>query len=194
MISSEQLHQLNQLKSMVIDRGISPDYCMYRKHFIHIATRSNKIECVAFLLEHKADVNIIELPDMLTALHVAALHDYIDIIKLLLQYGANIESKTIAGNTPLMMAIKGNEGETTNVLIHAGARIYPHSNIPWIEDLRLRRVHAVRSSIFAFILCCKRKLVIDKNVVKYITQMIWNTRWDPAWRTLPDSGKRMRMC
>jgi hypothetical protein len=173
---------LKQLKYMVIDRGISPDYCIYRRHFIHTATRGNKIECVAFLLEHKADVNITELPDMLTTLHVAAFYNYIHIIKLLLQYGANIESKTIAGNTPLMTAIQCNEGEAANVLINAGARIYP-SKIPWIEDLRLRRIHAVRSSILAFILCCRRTLVIDKNVVKYIAQMVWATLWDPAWRT-----------
>lgn len=185
---------LEQLKYMIIDRGISPDYCLDRRHFIHTATRCNKIECVAFLLEHKADVNIIELPDMFTALNVAASYNYIDIIKLLLHYGANIESKTFVGNTPLMIAIQYNKVEAANVLINAGARIYPQTKIPWIEDLRLRRVHAVRSSIFAFIICSKRTKRVHKDIIKRLAQMIWNTRWDPAWRTLPDSGKRMRMC
>jgi hypothetical protein len=173
---------LERLKSMVIDRGISPNFYFRRRYFIHTATRKRRTECVAFLLEHKAHVDSIDKYDGKTALHIAACHDYVGIIKLLLQYEANIESETIDGKTPLMSAIQCYKEEAANVLIHAGARIYTQSKIPWIEDLRLRRIHAVRTSTFAFIICSKRTKRVHKDIIKRVAQMIWANRWDTVWK------------
>ncbi len=47
----------------------------------------------------------------------------IDKIKLLLQYGADVNSKTIAGITPLMTAVFIGKIDIINILINSGANI-----------------------------------------------------------------------
>jgi ankyrin repeat protein len=57
------------------------------------------------LLDGGADVDAVDETHT-TALHVAARLGSIDIVKLLIQYDANVDIKNNVGNTPLMLCIR----------------------------------------------------------------------------------------
>ncbi len=60
-----------------------------------------------------------------TPLHMAASVNHIQMVKLLIKHGANINSKDEADNSPLHMAIYGGHGKLAKLLIESGA--YVHS-------------------------------------------------------------------
>jgi hypothetical protein len=168
---------------------------------IHHAVHSRcALDNIVFLLDNGADVNAKEYRGV-TPLYVAVEYDKVDVVKLLLRYGADTEHPPF--DKPLMLAlrlhrrtinIKNNAVyslNTARALIEHGVRLHKQSYWMWMENLRVNQIDTVQLAIITFILCCRRTLVIDKNVVKHIAQMVWATLWDPVWRTLPDSGKRM---
>ncbi|TPP59183.1 Ankyrin-2 [Fasciola gigantica] len=56
-----------------------------------------------------------------TALHIASLAGHIDIVKLLMEYGANVNAQSQNGFTPLYMAAQENHVEVVNHLLNNGA-------------------------------------------------------------------------
>src|SRR5262245_2746643 len=76
---------------------------------------------VQSLLKQKADVNA-ALGDGMTALHWAAFHDDLELVKILLQAGANVKATTRLGAmTPLFMASNNGNPGMIEVLLKAGA-------------------------------------------------------------------------
>jgi ankyrin repeat protein len=76
---------------------------------------------VAKLLGEKADVNAAQ-GDGMTALHWAAFRDDVDVVRLLIQAGANVQAQTrLGGQTPLLMAAKNGDAAMINLLLYAGA-------------------------------------------------------------------------
>lgn len=58
-----------------------------------------------------------------TALHYAARNGYVDICKLLLQHGADIDAQTKSAATPLHKAAASGKISTVNFLLRNGARL-----------------------------------------------------------------------
>jgi ankyrin repeat protein len=56
-----------------------------------------------------------------TALHYAASEGHADVVRLLLDSGAEADAESPALITPLMMAARGGHGEICNLLLRAGA-------------------------------------------------------------------------
>lgn len=63
-----------------------------------------------------------------TALTYACAGGFIDIVKVLLNEGANIEDHNENGHTPLMEAASAGHVEVARVLLDHGAGINTHSN------------------------------------------------------------------
>lgn len=78
---------------------------------------------VAILLRHGA-VPYITLRDDGTPLHYAAVFGYMDIVRLLVKYGADYNSLNKSGYTPLLLAIKFNNIGVAKHLIDIGASLY----------------------------------------------------------------------
>ena len=76
---------------------------------------------VASLLAKKSDIN---LKNQLgrSALHYASEHGNLDIVSILIKYGANINTKDIKGVTPLSLAKKNKHKEIVNTLCLHGAK------------------------------------------------------------------------
>jgi ankyrin repeat protein/ribosomal protein L40E len=85
------------------------------------AAREGDVEKVKDLLARGADPNAIRLGT--TPLHIAAGHGRFDIVKILVENGANVNVKDLMGFTPLHSAILGNHLAIVKFLIENGADV-----------------------------------------------------------------------
>ncbi len=83
------------------------------------------LSIVNMLLEAGADVNGVDKEDKSTALHNAAGCHELEILRLLLRHGANLEARDSQGLTPLHYATLANTMEPLRLLLEAGAN--PHA-------------------------------------------------------------------
>ena len=82
-----------------------------------LAAISNQIELAKVLIEHGADVN---KPDW-TPLHYAATRGHRDMMRLLLDHDAYIDSESANGTTPLMLAAYSAPPLAVKLLLEEGA-------------------------------------------------------------------------
>lgn len=68
--------------------------------------------------------------DGVTALHVAAQQGHLDMVKFLLESGADVHHLDDAGRSPLVLAIQGNYGEVASNLVAGGS----DPNTPYVDD------------------------------------------------------------
>ncbi|KAL8753703.1 MAG: hypothetical protein Q9184_005339 [Pyrenodesmia sp. 2 TL-2023] len=73
------------------------------------------------------------------ALHLAAMQGNFGSIEILLEYGANIESRaTHFGLTPLNLAITNRHEETARMLVEKGASVLATSDVPFHKTEKVR--------------------------------------------------------
>jgi len=77
---------------------------------------------IEVLLEADADVNIKEEKSGFTALMYASTFGYIDIVRKLLQAGADVHEKGPKGTTAISAAAEGDHTEIVHLLKSAGAK------------------------------------------------------------------------
>jgi len=89
---------------------------------LSLAVKNNDFELVCFLLDHKADPNIVaDNYQKLTPLHHAAINGNLEMIKILLEAGANPNAKAGSNYTALHYAARECHTEIFYTLIKAGA-------------------------------------------------------------------------
>ena len=84
------------------------------------AAENDTTELKAILDSGKADPNILYLSGI-APLHIAATEGHLDAIKLLVQYGANINIQGAEGFSPLEFALRGGHFDCASFLIKVGA-------------------------------------------------------------------------
>ncbi|KAF7595629.1 hypothetical protein BBP40_005377 [Aspergillus hancockii] len=93
---------------------------------LHWACATGKLRFAEMLLKRPhgpiADVNAIEFRSK-SALHIAIAHDRDDIVQLLLRHGADIDSRSDGGWTPLHNACEKGAVDLVRIILHAGAKI-----------------------------------------------------------------------
>ncbi|RYE13070.1 MAG: ankyrin repeat domain-containing protein, partial [Rickettsiales bacterium] len=89
------------------------------------AIRKSDVKAVKNALAKGASVNAFKIHNKFTPLHTAIImpNYNIEIIKTLLDHGANIESGDIQGFVPIHHAVKKNIDEITKLIIASGANI-----------------------------------------------------------------------
>ena len=87
---------------------------------LHIAADCNKIEAVAALISHGADVNARD-KDQCTPLHAAAVNNEIEAVAALISHGADVNAREEDGETPLMYASCNGRAKVVEALLDAGA-------------------------------------------------------------------------
>ena len=80
---------------------------------LYLAVGFNYLKIIEFLLKNKANVNIVIQPSRDTPLHIASSNGNINIIKLLLQYGANKKARNNYNYLPIN---KSNNNNIKNLL------------------------------------------------------------------------------
>ena len=93
-----------------------------------LASRSGSVEAVKALLTHDARVNAKESTKGQTALMWAAAEKHADVVRLLLEFGADVNLRSDGKYTALLFAARANDIETTKALLAAGANINDADN------------------------------------------------------------------
>lgn len=68
---------------------------------LYLAAQEGHVSSCCYLLEGKADPNIVGGPQNLAPFHVAAHHNDIETCKVLIEYGGDPSLKDADGDTPL---------------------------------------------------------------------------------------------
>ncbi|KAL8670597.1 MAG: hypothetical protein Q9168_004871 [Polycauliona sp. 1 TL-2023] len=82
---------------------------------LQLAALFNDLDVVRLLLDDNADVNM--------AIHIAADHEFTDVLICLIQNGADVNSKDDLGQTPLHVAISGGHYAASEILLQRGADV-----------------------------------------------------------------------
>lgn len=96
---------------------------------LHSAAYSGNMEACELLLEFVEQVRESDTLD--GPLQVASQYDNQDIVSLLLEKGADVNSKDYQGNTPLILAASGGHTELVQLLLEEGADIQAKNNLGW---------------------------------------------------------------
>ena len=145
---------------------------------------------VATLLKNRADVNGPQ-PDGMTALHWAAYHDDVELVKLLVGAGAAVQASNRYGVTPLALACTNGGAVIVELLLGAGAdanAALPGGETPLMTASRTGSLRSVRA------LLAHGALVDGKEDRRGQTALMWASAEGHAEvvRALIDAGADIR--
>jgi len=147
LIAASERSGNTAILKLLLDRGaeINGKNELGRTALIEAASMG-RLQNAVLLLQHNADLNVVTSEEE-TALTFAVVHEYPDIVKALIEAGADVNWKSKKGWwTPLTYAVYSRNVEIVRLLIDAGAD-------PNIEDANgdTILIHAVRSGAVAVV-------------------------------------------
>lgn len=86
-----------------------------------------------------------------TPLMEAASAGHLDIVRLLIAHGADVNAQSTSGNTPLMYACAGGHEDAVETLLEAGANVEDHNengHTPLMEAASAGHVNVAKVSVF----------------------------------------------
>ena len=112
---------------LLISRGMSSGLTSPEKWTaLHFCSAKSHVDTIRYILEHDNlghDINA-QSSSGYTALHEAARGGSLDIVKLLIEHGAEIDRKSNENWTPLLMASHSNKGDVVRFLLKMGANVF----------------------------------------------------------------------
>jgi ankyrin repeat protein len=113
----------NVARLLVVQGAATEARDAYGRTPLHIAAREGHLGAARLLLANGADVNARAATNRLTPLHQAILNNKIEMVKLLLDYRADLEAATQNGGTALFIAASGGSIEAISLLAARGAKL-----------------------------------------------------------------------
>src|SRR3990167_11270082 len=128
---------------------------------------------------------------------------------MLIQAGAEVDERTINGDTPLAYAIRYNNPNAAELLLDKGAKVsnvYEGLHIPnWMSAIIAKRQN-VRRSLLTFIGVLRKRFILSgggteytrgrlpRDVVSVISRWAWTTRFDRRWEgAVPEMVKKLKL-
>ena len=124
---------LTFVKNMIESQSVNINEVTSLGSFLHIAARKAKYKIAEYLIDAGIDLELLSEYPKITAVSEAVLGGEINIVKLLCDKGAKLDTLT-SENNPLFVAISGRNVEIAKYLIDAGIDIYATYKIGEIEN------------------------------------------------------------
>ena len=99
-----------------------------RRNPLGLAIKKNNVEIVKLLLDFGARTNCLFDERMITPIMFASYYGSSAIVQLLLDYKADVNSKTIDGETALMIASENGYSQVVQLLLDNGAKTHVKNN------------------------------------------------------------------
>lgn len=117
------------------------------------------VNVVRLLLENGGDMNYVEPIMSMSLTHVAAQEGQLDVVALLIQYGADSDRALDSGQTPCMAAIRRGHVDVVQLLIDSGAdlRKTMAGGLTPLAIARKQTPKPVRSKMVALVKGASRK-------------------------------------
>jgi hypothetical protein len=128
----------SNLDSRITDPGIS-SYVDVINIALVVGARFGFSELVKLELDMGADVNYSFGPEQLTPLNWASRAGHIDVVEILLRYGADLDIPSSTGNIPLLSAMSKGNDKIVELLLSYGAAHSLSTPAP-MEELSLEAV------------------------------------------------------
>ncbi len=112
----------NKIFETLLKNGANPDL-KNTDHTLPLmyATSFGMTELVELLVKYKANINTVTKIEKITPLILAAMQGKKDIVKILLENGADIDAQRKDGATALQLALEANQPSIANYLLSRGA-------------------------------------------------------------------------
>ena len=117
-VTQKNIHNVG----ILLERGADPSQNMRVGYpILLLAVMTRQHEVARLLLEAGASPNVVHPASKTSAIWYAARKNDIEMIRLLLQYGADVNAHGTTGLTALMEAIENNNAEMVCLLLASGA-------------------------------------------------------------------------
>merc|ERR1711971_44209 len=90
-----------------------------------------KAEIAGMLIKKGADIHARDMRGQQTTLHLAAMNGLVEVVKVLITHGAEINSTNKIGQTPLIYAVIEEKPEVIKALLEAGADVNKGNGLHW---------------------------------------------------------------
>ncbi|XP_041484073.1 transient receptor potential cation channel subfamily A member 1-like isoform X1 [Lytechinus variegatus] len=102
---------------------------------LHLACGQGALRIVEIMLSNYKTENTLEMRDieMMTPLHKAAMFDHVDVVRYLLDQGADIDAEDLENRTPLLLAASKRAWRSARLLLQKGANFF-------VKDAECRNV------------------------------------------------------
>ncbi|GBN05336.1 Serine/threonine-protein phosphatase 6 regulatory ankyrin repeat subunit B [Araneus ventricosus] len=130
---------------------------------LHFGALHGNKEIIEELIKYNADVNYPFFGK--TPLHLAVLNNTIEVVKVLIKNGAQVDAEDKSGFTPLCLAVKNNDKEVVEMLIENGANINAKDGYPLFSAISQGFYDIVE------ILMQNEKIKINMQIVNDITPL-----------------------
>lgn len=137
-LSSAPVESIVNIQRLIVDSKLAINHDTEGLAALLItAIKARRIFVIRFLLEHGAglDLDVNGLP-----LHVAVQGGDYELVRLLLEKGANIEIVDKDGRTALMFAVKSGQSQVVKLLLDAGANI-DTTDVNGLSALRMAKAN-----------------------------------------------------
>jgi ankyrin repeat protein len=92
-------------------------------HVIHYAAAHNSVQCLGYFINSGIEISLPHSTTNSAPLHFAAEYGHVEVVKILLEKGANIGAQNQNGYTPLHFAAEYGHVEVVKILLEKGANI-----------------------------------------------------------------------
>ena len=106
---------------------------------LDLASATGQVAIAVMLLDAGADIEAADEPARMRPLHLAAMGDHPEMVELLIDRGANPNSRDSLGRTPLMVAATYGRAATASKLVTLGSDLFADDTICGGTAASLRR-------------------------------------------------------
>lgn len=188
LLHSAAIYAHPKCMQLLLKHGANPNVLAGDLHRtpLHLAVEVGATQCVSQLLAAKANPHAITRYHQ-TALHYATSKRHVNIVRMLLDAGANVDYMQIEHrcSTCLTVAAQNDDQDCAELLLDRGAKIEYLDVLPgWLQQLIIKRSSVKNACLIFYGILRFRyrpQSRVPKDMVRLLSFAIWATRFNSEW-------------